>query len=55
VEFLAKKSITKLDQPLYSPDLAPSDFWLFPKLKNALKGCRFDDISDIQHQVVKEL
>jgi hypothetical protein len=34
-EFLAKKSITKLDHPLYSPDLASCDFWLFPKLKTA--------------------
>jgi hypothetical protein len=32
-EFLAKKSVTKMDRPLYSPDLAPCDFWLFPKLK----------------------
>jgi histone-lysine N-methyltransferase SETMAR len=37
-KFLAKKSITKIDHPPYSPDLAPCDFWLFPKLKNALKG-----------------
>jgi hypothetical protein len=34
-EFLAKKSILKLDHP---PDLAPCDFWSFPKLKTALKG-----------------
>ena len=26
---------------LYSPDLAPVDFWLFPKLKSPLKGKRF--------------
>jgi histone-lysine N-methyltransferase SETMAR len=32
-EFLAKYSITKRDHPPYSPDLAPCDFWLFPKLK----------------------
>jgi hypothetical protein len=32
-EFLAKNSITKMDHPPYSPDLAPCDFWLFPKLK----------------------
>jgi len=25
----------------YSPDLAPSDFWLFPKLKETLKGQKF--------------
>jgi transposase len=47
-EFLAKKSIMKLDHPPYSPDLAPCNFWLFPKLKTALKGHRFSDIADIQ-------
>jgi len=36
-----------MDHPPYSPDLAPCDFWLFPKLKNALKGQRFADLSDI--------
>ena len=46
-EFLAKNSITKMDHP----ELAPCDFWLFPKLKNALKGQRFADLSDIQHNV----
>jgi len=40
-----------MDHPPYSPDLAPCDFWLFPKLKNALKGQRFADLSDIQHNV----
>jgi transposase len=47
-EFLTKKSILKLDHPPYSPDLAPCNFWLFPKLKTALKGHRFSEISDIQ-------
>jgi hypothetical protein len=50
-EFPAKKSITKLDHPPYSPDLALCDFWLFPKLKNALKGQIFADIPDIQRNV----
>jgi histone-lysine N-methyltransferase SETMAR len=45
-EFLAKKSM-KLDHPPYSPDLASCDFWLFPKLKTALKGHRFSDTADI--------
>jgi histone-lysine N-methyltransferase SETMAR len=35
-ELLANKSIIKLDNPPHSPDLAPSNFWLFPKLKTAL-------------------
>jgi hypothetical protein len=47
-EFLAKKSIMKLDYLPYSPHVAPCDFWLFPKLKTALKGHRFSDIADIQ-------
>jgi transposase len=47
-EFFGQKSIMKLDNPPYSPDLALCDFWLFPKLKTALKGHRFSDISDIQ-------
>ena len=37
-----------MDHPPYSPDLAPCDFWLFPKLKNTLKGKRFADLSDMQ-------
>jgi hypothetical protein len=47
-EFLAKKSILKLDHPPYSPDLVLCDVWLFQKLKIALKGHRFSDIDDIQ-------
>jgi hypothetical protein len=41
----------ELDYPPYSPDLAPSDFWPFPKLKTALKSQRFSDIADIQGHV----
>jgi hypothetical protein len=47
-EFLATKSIMNFDLPPYSSDFAPCDFWLFPKLKTALKGHRFSDIADIQ-------
>jgi histone-lysine N-methyltransferase SETMAR len=37
-EFLAKKGIKLLSHPPYSPDLAPADFFLFPKLKKELAG-----------------
>ena len=30
-----------LPHPLYSPDMAPSDFYLFPKLKSNLRGTQF--------------
>jgi hypothetical protein len=36
-EFLARHNITTLPHPPYSPDLAPCDFFLFPKLKSHLK------------------
>ena len=32
-QFLAENNIAVLEQPPYSPDLAPCDFFLFPKLK----------------------
>lgn len=35
-----------LAHPAYSPDLAPSDYWLFPKLKEVLKGQRFSSEKD---------
>jgi hypothetical protein len=35
--------------------MAPCDFWLFPKLKRALKGSRFDSREDIMRNVTKEL
>jgi hypothetical protein len=50
-ELLAKNSIKKMDHPPYSPDAAPCDFWLFPRLKTALKGQRVSDLSDIQRYV----
>ena len=43
-EFLATKQMTVLEHPVYSPDLAPSDFFLLPKIKEILKGRHFDDI-----------
>jgi hypothetical protein len=33
-----------IPHPPYSPDLAPCDFFLFPKMKFKLKGLRFDTI-----------
>jgi hypothetical protein len=36
--------------PPYSPELAPCDFALFPKLKMKLNGRRFETVSDIQRE-----
>ncbi|UYV71668.1 hypothetical protein LAZ67_8004049 [Cordylochernes scorpioides] len=45
--FLAKNGTEILPQPPYSPDIAPYDFFLFPKLKAVLKGRHFDTREDI--------
>ena len=47
-EFLATKQITVFEHPAYSPDLALSDFFLFLKIKEILKGRHFDDNDDIR-------
>jgi hypothetical protein len=36
-QFLAKKYMTEMKHPPYSTDLATNDFWMFPKIKSALK------------------
>jgi transposase len=53
--FLAKHSIPVIQQPPYSPDLAPCDFWLFPQLKMVLKGKRFNGIETIHANTTKHL
>jgi len=36
-----------LDHPSYSPDLAKSDYHLFPGLKEQLKGCHFSSDAEV--------
>jgi hypothetical protein len=45
---LAQKSMTEMEHPPCSPDLAPNDFWPFPKVKSAFKGLIFQDNDDIK-------
>jgi hypothetical protein len=44
-----------MEHPPYSSDMALNDSWLFPKIKSALKGCRFQDTEDIQKNVTKAI
>ena len=41
--------IKTVPQPPYSPDLAPCDFWLFPKPR----GCRYETIEERKGAVTK--
>ena len=47
---MTKMGIKTIPQPLYSPDLAPYDFWLFPKLR----GCRYETL-EVMKEAMTEL
>ncbi|CAH1970983.1 unnamed protein product [Acanthoscelides obtectus] len=40
-QYLTKENMELLDHSPYSPDLSPNDFFTFPKIKNRLRGQRF--------------
>ncbi|CAH2006981.1 unnamed protein product [Acanthoscelides obtectus] len=40
-QYLTEENVELLDHLPYSPDLSPNDFFTFPKIKNRLRGQRF--------------
>ena len=48
-DYLTKMGINTVRHPPYSPDLAPCDFWLFPKLRL----CRYETIEEMKEAVTK--
>ncbi|UYV78187.1 hypothetical protein LAZ67_16000409 [Cordylochernes scorpioides] len=54
-DFLAKNNTLMMPQPPYSPDLAPCDFFLFPKLKRPVKGRRYATLDEIKTASKEEL
>ena len=49
IDYLTKMGIKTVPHRPYSPDLAPCDFWLFPKLR----GCRYETIKGMKEAVTK--
>ena len=49
IDYLTKMGIKTVPHPPYSPDLAPCDFWLFPKLR----GCHYETIEEMKEAVMK--
>jgi len=43
----------EIEHPPYSPDLAPSDYYLFSKLKKDLRGRKFDDDEEVKTAVME--
>ena len=48
-DYLSKMGIKTVTHPPYSPDLAPCDFWLFPKPS----GYRYEIIEEMKEAVTK--
>ena len=46
--FLTDNNMIVVSYPFYTSDLAPSVFFLFPRLKMKLKGRRFQTLEEIQ-------
>ena len=49
--YLTKMGINTVPQHPYNPDLAPCDFWLFPKLR----GCRYETTEEMKEPVTKDI
>jgi hypothetical protein len=54
-QFLAKHGTAQMQQSPYPPDLAPCDFFLFPRLKKDLKGHGFEATENIKRNSPKTL
>jgi [histone H3]-lysine36 N-dimethyltransferase SETMAR len=50
-EYLKEERVKLLSHPPYSPDLAPCDFYLFPKIKKELGGRRFNNIENLSRAI----
>ena len=53
--YLDQEKIKQLPHPPYSPDLAPCDFWLFPKIKKQLAGKPFGRVQDLAKAIHSEM
>ena len=53
--YLDENGIHLMEHPPYSPDLAPCDFWLFPKIKSKIAGRPFSRIQDLAKAVHSEM
>jgi hypothetical protein len=54
-QFLADNCIPVLQYPLYSLNLDPCDFYLFPKLKNASKGTHLQSVDELKSKTANLL
>jgi len=51
-QFLAKNNMTVIPYPPCSPDLAPCDFSLFPRMKGQIKATSSADVSEVKKKTL---
>ncbi len=50
-EWMRNMSTGQVPHPGYSPGLAPSNYWLFNRIKHHLRGHRYDSVQDLCDQI----
>ncbi|GFG36724.1 hypothetical protein Cfor_09438 [Coptotermes formosanus] len=55
MQFLTSKNISGRAYPLYLPELAPCNFFLFPNIKSALKGTHFLLVEEVKAKMTQRL
>ena len=53
--WMADRDMKTVRHPSYSPDLAPYDFFLFPRMKDVLRGIRFQSTEEMKKKIEKFL
>jgi len=54
VQLFLAKNTTVIAHPPYSPDLAPCDFFLSPRMKGLMKRKRFPDVSEVKKKTLEQ-
>jgi histone-lysine N-methyltransferase SETMAR len=54
-QFITENHIEHVPHRPYSPDLAPSDFWLFGHVKTSLIGQTFDEAEQLLEAITEFL
>ncbi|KAI6648436.1 hypothetical protein LOD99_8226 [Oopsacas minuta] len=55
MDFFAENGIKLIPLPAYSPDLAPCDFFLFPKLKKKIEGIHFNGARLVYNEALQDI
>ena len=53
--YLTEMGVKTVPHPPYNPDLAACEFWMFPRLKEKLRGRRFEDVKEMKEAVTEAL